>query len=133
VAVRTSADEVTEKYGLWQGTLWFQGHWGFQYYMTRTTAKVMDFKALKQKPRDILVLPLKNTNLQPPDPQFSELGDVITVPVSGWLATWDADLGAGFYASSRGPLPFVLGRAKPEVVNLYYLKPLPGWPAAGTK
>ena len=34
-----------------------------------------------------------------------------------------AGIGAGFYASSWGPLPFAFGRVPPEIVSVYVWKP----------
>ena len=40
-----------------------------------------------------------------------------------WFSTWNTPIGAGFYASSWGPLPFAVGRARPEIVSVYVWEP----------
>ena len=124
VAVRTSAGQVLEKYASASGTLWYEGHWGFQYYMNRAGASAMDYEHPGLRPGDHVVVPANNTNLQPPDPQLSDLTDTFTVPVSSPLSTFNTWTGAGFYAASMGPLPFTFGSVPAEIVRVYYLKPI---------
>ncbi len=121
-AYRQSAQEICDKYGRSQGTLWFQGHWGFQYYMEQSGATAMDFKKPLLKPGDLLAVPPNNSNTLLPDLQKSVLLEVITVPGAQWLATWNPNVGGGFYASAIAPLPFAFGAAAPEKVFVYGLK-----------
>ena len=123
VAVRNSANLVLEKYAQAPGRLWYEGHWGFQYYMKRAGASAMDYTHPGLRPGDHVVVPADNTNLQPPDPQLSAVVDTFTAPVSGWMTTFNAWTGAGFYAASMGPLPFSIGPVPAETVTVYFLKP----------
>ena len=132
VAVRNTADQVLEKYAQAPGLLWYEGHWGFQYYLKRAGASAMDYDHPGLRPGDHVVVPANNTNLQPPDPQLSTVTDTFTAPVSGWMTTFNAWTGAGFYAASMGPLPFSFGAVPPEKVTVYFLKPLPA-PATQTQ
>jgi hypothetical protein len=66
-------------------------------------------------------VPANNTNLLPPDPQKTALLETFVVPGPDVLATWSAPVGAGFYASVQGPLPFAFGRAPPEMVSVYVM------------
>jgi 4-amino-4-deoxy-L-arabinose transferase-like glycosyltransferase len=122
-AVRNSAREVCARYGGRTGTLWFQGHWGFQYYMESFGASALDFKHAALKPGDGLAVPSNNTNQLPPDPKKTALLEKVTVFGPHWLTTWNRAAGAGFYASAIGPVPFVIGRVPPESVSLYVLGP----------
>jgi len=103
-------------------TLWFQGHWGFQYYMQQFGASPIDFKSSDLKPGDIVVVPSDNTNLRPPDPVASNLIGTVVVDRADSLDTMDSGLGAGFYSSLWGPLPFAFGHVAPEYARVYLLK-----------
>jgi 4-amino-4-deoxy-L-arabinose transferase-like glycosyltransferase len=121
-AVRRCAEQICARYGRETGTLWFQGHWGFQYYMQSFGASALDVKHSPLRPGDDLVVPSNNTNLLPPNPERAELLEVLTVPGPRWLTTWNTATGAGFYASVWGPLPFAFGRVPPEGASVYVLK-----------
>jgi len=121
-AGRQSAQEVCEKYNGGSGTLWYQGHWGFQYYMNELGASAMDFKNSPIKPGDLIVVPSDNTNILPPNPQKSTLLEIFTIPGAQWLATFNPDVGGGFYASAIAPLPFAFGPVPPEKVSVYALR-----------
>jgi hypothetical protein len=121
-AVRRCAEQICARYGRETGTLWFQGHWGFQYYMQSFGASALDVKHSPLRPGDGLVVPSNNTNPLPPNPERVELLEVLTVPGPRWLTTWNTATGAGFYASVWGPLPFAFGRVPPEGASVYVLK-----------
>jgi tetratricopeptide (TPR) repeat protein len=94
--------------------LWFEGHWGFQYYMESGGAKAVDFKASLLQPGDLLIIPSNNTNLvMPHGPTLHFIkGEQLTA--CRWLATMDRSLGAGFYSNVWGPVPFAFGITHPE-------------------
>ena len=98
--------------------LWFQGHWGFQYYLERAGARAMDIKNPAMQPGDVIVYPLGGTNVNlPPEgvlPQESSLSQ----PVSAWASTMVPQI-AGFYAGVGRPLPFVIGPVPPETYRVY--------------
>ena len=83
------------------------------------------FKQGRQRPGDILVVPLHNTDISEVDPQIIERRDVVSIPNASWLATWQPTVGAGFYASVIGPLPFAFGKIPPESLYVYELKTPP--------
>jgi hypothetical protein len=107
------------------GTLWFGGHWGFQYYLEAfgQDAKPVLNGHLRPQPGDLLANPVNNTNVEAP--RSSQVGSVQSLSVEGprWLTTMSREVGAGFYASVWGPLPFAFARVPPEVVTLYHLRP----------
>jgi 4-amino-4-deoxy-L-arabinose transferase-like glycosyltransferase len=109
-----SARQVVAKYDSRDSTLWFEGHWGFQFYMDELGASELDVKHSAPKPGDRLVLPLGNTSLFPPDSEATTQLEPVSVPGPRGLTTWNGAVGAGFYASSRGPLPFAFGYVPPE-------------------
>jgi hypothetical protein len=124
IAVRQSAAETVTKFSPTNGNLWFQGHWGFQFYMEKWGALVIDTKHPGLKPGDHLAMPLSNTSLLPIDPANTELLGTISVSGPQSLATWNPAVGGGFYAAVTGPLPFAFGRVPSEQVAVYLLKPV---------
>ena len=121
-AVRRVAEQVCAKDGRPSAMLWFQGHWGFQFYMQQSGATPVDFKSSPLKPGDIVAVPSNNTNLMPLDPATSVLIDIVMEKKSGVLATMDTLTGAGFYSSVWGPLPFAFGHVAPEYARVYQLR-----------
>jgi 4-amino-4-deoxy-L-arabinose transferase-like glycosyltransferase len=115
VAARQCALQSSQRYGHGGRTLWFQGHWGFQYYLAELGGQALDMRHPAFRDGDILVMPLNNTNLDPP-----------SVPRNGFrvdgprfLADMNVFIGAGFYSSRDGPLPFVFGHVPPENVAVF--------------
>ena len=121
-AVWNVSDQVSTKYSQAPGKHWFQGHWGFQYYMQELGWSPVDFKSSPLAPGDIVAVPSNNTNLLPPTPEKSKLLDTFTAERFAVAATMDQGTGAGFYSSVWGPLPFAIGRAASEQVTVYELK-----------
>ena len=122
---RNAASQIGRNYS---GTrrIWFQGHWGFQYYLEQFGAKAMDVTRRSLTPvesatpwslvpGDIFVIPrANNTNLYPVPQEWISLREVIELPSTGWIATVNNRIGAGFYSDVSGPLPFAFGLVKPE-------------------
>jgi 4-amino-4-deoxy-L-arabinose transferase-like glycosyltransferase len=124
VAVRQCARQVGAYHGLTPGRLWFQGHWGFQYYLEALGGSAIHPGHSAMKPGDLLAVPANNTNLQPPGSEMRLL-QTITVPGPRFIATCNARAGAEFFfATLQGPLPFVFGRVPPETVSLYGPNPV---------
>jgi len=121
-AVRELSTNVASTYRRPSEPLWFQGHWGFQYYMQQLGASPVDFKSSPLKPGDLVVVPANNTNLLPPDPNKSDLIGIAKVDRTGAVETMNSMLGAGFYSSAFGPLPFAFGDVALEYASVYRLK-----------
>jgi len=127
-AVRQSARQLWARYGYATRPLWFQGHWGFQYYMDALGASALDLEHSTANVGDHLAIPRNNSNLFDPsrfaaNPQKLTVRETLTFPGPRLLTTWNETLGAGFYASVWGPLPFVFGRVPPEGVTVYEFGP----------
>jgi 4-amino-4-deoxy-L-arabinose transferase-like glycosyltransferase len=122
VAVRRTAQEAVAKYGQGKAAVWFQGHWGFQYYMEQFGAQALNFKNFCPAPGDFLVMPLHNVYISEPPPETIAGRDVLSVPYTACLTTWNAALGAGFYSSVAGPLPFGFGKVPAESLFIYEMK-----------
>jgi 4-amino-4-deoxy-L-arabinose transferase-like glycosyltransferase len=125
VAVRRSAQQVCARFGQGRNSLFFQGHWGFQYYMEAQGASALDVKHSRLQAGDCLAVPANNTSLFTVNSKALTLREVadVTVPGPRWLTTWSAPAGAGFYASAQGPLPFAFGPVSAENVAVYCLNP----------
>lgn len=121
-AVRELASKVSTTHKKPPTTLWFQGHWGFQYYMEQFGGTPVDFDKADPKPGDIVAIPSDNTNLRRPNQATADLIDTVTVQRPGALDTMDSTTGAGFYSSGWGPLPFAFGRPAPAYARVYQIK-----------
>jgi Dolichyl-phosphate-mannose-protein mannosyltransferase len=101
------------------GTVWFQGHWGFQYYMQLMGTHPMDFLKTELNRGDMLVVPENNADAYNlPEPQFVASSELLQVNLAQPLFTMRWRNGAGFYSSFYGPLPFAFGTPEPD---RYYL------------
>ncbi|MGA3267272.1 MAG: glycosyltransferase family 39 protein [Verrucomicrobiota bacterium] len=122
-SARDAARQLASKYAPFQKHLWFEGHWGFQFYFQPSGATPVEFQRSVLSPGDILVMPSNNSNVVPP-----RSNDVVAVespvfPACPWLSTFNARTGAGFYGVG-GMLPFVLGPVPAEKYTVWrVLKP----------
>jgi hypothetical protein len=102
--------------------VWFQGHWGFQYYMQQWGAMPVDQVSSRCAKGDLMVIAWDNVNIQ----SFSSravrrLGRVEPLPWY-WIASMHLQLMAGFHSDSFGPLPFAVGNGRPERYDIYMLE-----------
>lgn len=119
---RNAASDFQQRFRKQSGSIWFEGHWGFQYYMQQWQAKPLDARGVGLASGDTLIVPLNNTNV----------GRTSPVPVTGvseqidyqqfLVATMNPDVHAGFYASKWGPLPWVTAAVPPERYLLFHIK-----------
>lgn len=111
-SVRSTARTLLAQY---RGkNVWFEGHWGFQYYMEKGGAQPMNMMYPSCVPGDVLVIPENNSNVSAPSTDAVREFEIRQVQASRWLATIDYRLGAGFPGDIFGPLPFVIGKVPPE-------------------
>jgi 4-amino-4-deoxy-L-arabinose transferase-like glycosyltransferase len=130
-AARESAREACSELRVEGRLLWFEGHWGFQYYMEAGGARAIDLAHPASKPGDTFVVPANNAGLHSSRLDTRMARGIITAPKSPFLATMDKSVGAGFYASIDGPLPFAFGRVPLErtvVFDFNGLLPAPASP-----
>jgi hypothetical protein len=123
-AVHDCTGEICAKHAHGAGPLWFQGHWGFQYYMEENGAQSLDLNNSILRPGDQLVIPGNNSNVIPPGDGKVNRVDRIDVNQSRWLATVSDELAANFYSSQGGVLPFVFGHVPPESAVVCTLRPV---------
>lgn len=112
---REAAHSVKWKTSNESGMLWYEGHWGFQYYMAQLGALPVDAQDFQIRPGDRVVIPDNNTEIAglPRDMFFQqEAGLQFANP--SLATTICSQLGAGFYSSYWGPLPFTFGPVPPE-------------------
>ena len=122
ISVRQIAEQTCTRFGHGPTKLWFDGHWGFQYYMEKLGSKsVMGESRLGEG--DFLAIPLNNTNTKPPDPNRAHPRIALLLQGPSGMTTTSEQMGAGFHASVFGPLPFAFGRVPPEAVLVYVIEP----------
>jgi len=117
-AGRTGAYVIHEKTKQELGAIWFEGHWGFQFYMEDLGAKPLDVTSGEIYGGDFLVMPNNSPNVDRV-PTGTSLKSVVTVGSTSWISTMNRIVGAGFYASDWGPLPFSVGSADPERYGVF--------------
>jgi len=123
-AARWAASDITTRYGKKRATVYFQGHWGFQYYMEQYGALAVDFDRANFAELDIMVVPTFGTNiLMPTSDGFIQVDSVVSPGPSG-LSTMNAKSGASFYASQMAALPFAFGPAQPVRYDLFLFSPV---------
>lgn len=101
------------------GRVWFQGHWGFQYYMQRFGSRPLDFSGTVLRAGDAVVVPSNNTLTTALAPAAYHLAGTLRYEGLPWAATMSPSMGAGFYAAQWGPLPFAIGPAPPQRFSVY--------------
>lgn len=95
------------------GNVFFEGHWGFQYYMQLFGARPLEYDRFAFQDGDVVVAPESGADTFPIPPKFVAAQEALEIDSHAHAATMA--LGAGFYSSLWGPLPFSFGRvpAKP--------------------
>ena len=121
-SARDAAMQISTEFKPKARTVWFQGHWGFQYYMQSNNARAVDMAALALEPGDAVITPFNNTNIYAFPPEAIEPIQDFAFPVCGWLSTLQAEIGADFYSSDVGPLPFAFGPVLPERYRVWSVK-----------
>ena len=112
-AGRTAAARLAAPGGL-PGTLWFEGHWGFQHYMEARGARALDWRRSRLAVGDRVAIPIDNANVVPLPADAVVHRSIQDFRVLPFLATLNPHLRAGFYLDDWGPLPFAFGRVPPE-------------------
>jgi len=124
-SARTAATLISEKTieqrtGNQTCTVWFTGHWGFQYYMESFGAQPVVLDDPPHRPGDFLVI-AENSRLFDLRPSFVASREAIQIPMHLGITTAETKLGAGFYSFDSGPLPFAIGAVPPETYELIRL------------
>jgi len=117
-----AARAIQSAYGDKNHRIWFQGHWGFQYYMQQNGATPLDLQKLGLTEGDYVAMPSGNSNVYPLKEPMVEL-ETFSIPPFGSLTTMNEDAGAGFYASLWGALPFAFGPNTGQSVTVFAYDP----------
>lgn len=117
-SARNAADIIYSRYGENLKRVWFEGHFGFQYYMEQKAFRLPPNPRARIAPGEILVIPENNMNLfyMPPDVRLA-LKESIELPVCRWASTTNGCVWAGFYWADF-PLPFAAGDCPNERYNV---------------
>lgn len=101
---------------------YFEDHWGFQYYMEEGGIPYLD--AAKLQVHDRIVAPLWGSVDVSYNPSMARrVPDAeLKQPGLPWIATMHPALCAGFYAHTRGPLPFAFGPVPPEEYAVFQVE-----------
>jgi len=113
-SVRAAAFHIQKEAGATSHAIWFEGHWGFQYYMEQQGAKAVDFWHMPFVTSDAIVMPMGNSRVYAPPKDGLEHWFEYENESSKWLTTMNQTCGAGFYSDDWGPLPYAFCRVPPE-------------------
>jgi hypothetical protein len=120
---RSAAAVVSDKFKDRHGKIWFQGHWGFQYYMEGNGCQAFDYKSPKAVSGDIIIIPSNNSFTRFLPTEYVRLIDTLKIGSSRWLATMEGtSFVAGFYAEGWGSIPFAIGPVGPEDYHVFVVK-----------
>jgi hypothetical protein len=106
------------------GTLWFEGHWGFQYYLQQCGGVPVNVEDPRFMRGDFLAQPGNNYGVSfIPSPETTE--DILTIeePSFPGLTTFNEERGVGFYTHVSGPFPFLFGPVPPVHYCLVRFQP----------
>ncbi len=98
--------------------VWFQGHWGFQYYMESTIAFSLNNKAQLQT-GDLIITPSNNTNILPLTDSIFHLVDKVKLSICCQFRTMSRRYRAGFYADQLGELPFSINTKEYDEFDIH--------------
>lgn len=109
-SARTAAQTIHEATKTYSGNKWYEGHWGFEYYLGDAGGfRALDYEKPNLKKGDIVVIPSNNTHTKPLFKHLATVKNIYTFEVTNLFSTMNVGTGAGFYADVAGPLPFALG------------------------
>lgn len=120
-SARDASNHVRDNYRGEAATIWFQGHWGFQYYMQEWGARPIDWRNKRIEEGDIAVSPDNSTNLRfMRPPRWTRLEE-LSFQLSPFATTMVREPGlSGFYSNLWGPAPYLLGMSFPEKYFITY-------------
>lgn len=117
-SARKAASDITARYTASGRTIWFEGHWGFQYYMEARGAKAIDLGTTVILPGEMIVFPYNNVNLWFLPEDKTRIVETVVLDSPRFVSTMTLGPGAGFYASEWGPLPYMTGRLNNETYRV---------------
>ncbi len=121
-SARRVAENIRERTKNEIGTVWFQGHWGFQYYSQLLGMRPFDFANSSLKLGDSLVIAKAALFTQAPPELPVASKELIEIKLRQPVMTMHKEMEAGFYASGFGVLPFAFGPAPTEQYDLFRVR-----------
>jgi hypothetical protein len=121
-SARQAAFLINRQPSAHSGPIYFEGHWGFQYYMQQLGAHPLVLEPLGLNPGQIVVMPMNNTCWVDLPPDRIEPLSNLEVKAASWISLMNNSIGAGYYSDDWGPAPFVFGPAKPEQYSIVRVK-----------
>ena len=118
-SARQMASVIREQTKNEAGAVWFQGHWGFQYYMQQLGMVPFDLDLTAFHPGDLLIAPMGDLVALPPPARVVASEDQLETRLRLPVVTMRAGIEAGFYASVYGSLPFVFGEVPTNQYKLF--------------
>jgi 4-amino-4-deoxy-L-arabinose transferase-like glycosyltransferase len=116
--VRKVSDIFRQRFAAEEGTVWFQSHWGFQYYVQQWGARPLNVAHSEIVSGDVMLVPANNTGVVPISSDRVFPIEELTFASFPLITTHVAATGAGFYSSVRGPLPWAMDYVPP---GTYYM------------
>jgi len=118
-SAKIAAEVITAAYKDHAGTLWFQGHWGFQYYMEKNGGKAIDFDNQEFSEKDIIIVPARNSATRTVNEDVATFQRPFTFPTTRLFSVVNGNFGAGFYSDVWGPLPYTIESDNLEIYKVY--------------
>ncbi|GMV93810.1 MAG: hypothetical protein AMXMBFR82_35880 [Candidatus Hydrogenedentota bacterium] len=113
-----SARDAAQRFGRemahYSHNVYFQGHWGFQYYLEVEDAEPVAYGQTDFRAGDAIINPINNTSVWPVDESLIASRFAGSFSGPRWITTMSRPLGAGFYTDLWGPLPFAFGPVPEE-------------------
>ncbi len=111
-SARTAAEEIAAKDKPAGGQLWFEGHWGFQYYMEKLGGRRVDIERSSLQEGDVLVVPWFNSGFVELPPYSAGWIETFEFRPYSWMNLFGTagSEAAGFYSADIGPVPFAIGK-----------------------
>jgi Dolichyl-phosphate-mannose-protein mannosyltransferase len=110
--------EFQRRFQAGASTVWFESHWGFQYYMQLWGATPLTVFDSEVTSGDVIVFPSNNTSIIPLPMDRISPPETVKFATLPFISTHGRGTGAAFYSSVRGPLPWAIDHVPPE---LYYV------------
>jgi hypothetical protein len=115
VTAKEAAAIAYQRYAPHSDPLWFQGHWGFQYYMEELGAQRL--RNVTVRTGQIVVIPLNNLPLHFFPPEAADRVDSVSLRASRFSTTLGTLYGVNFYFGSKKfgvVLPWAFMSVPPE-------------------
>jgi hypothetical protein len=117
---RDAAQAFAEQFEAFRGSVRFQGHWGFQYYMAARGFEPLEMAGSVAQRGDHLIIPDPNTNTSAPSKEQHRLDRVVGLRPRSFASVMSS--GAGFHSSLWGSVPFVIGPPRPVLFEIWVVR-----------